>query len=317
MSTLFRKINTLLILLKNFCRDCVSFSFSVACGRLIRDVPFIAWDIRRSIYEKSIYNYLNNMYGHLIQQYALEEGNLVDTPVIWVMWWQGISNMPPIVKACYDNLKSVSSQKVVLITKSNYHEWIEIPSYIVRKMNEGFISITHFSDIIRMALLEQYGGLWVDATMYIKCIPEEALHSYLYTLHSPGMFPNFINRGEWSTFLMSTNIKHCRLYGIIRIILLQYWKTHSEAIDYLFLDYLIRIITDYHCEIKKHINNMPINSHYYDLNLSINDGYNNHRAQEMMNSSVFQKLTYKKEFFLIDKYGNETNYSKIISGHYI
>lgn len=52
---------------------------------------------------------------------------------IWTLWWQGVDKMPPIVKATYESIKNASDKEVVLITKDNVYEYIEIPEYIKKK----------------------------------------------------------------------------------------------------------------------------------------------------------------------------------------
>lgn len=40
-----------------------------------------------------------------------------------------------------------------------------LPNFILKKFENGYISITHLSDIIRVLLLYNYGGLWIDSTV--------------------------------------------------------------------------------------------------------------------------------------------------------
>ena len=39
---------------------------------------------------------------------------------------------------------------------------------ITDKFNGGKISIANYSDVIRMALLYQYGGYWIDSTVLLS-----------------------------------------------------------------------------------------------------------------------------------------------------
>ena len=47
-------------------------------------------------------------------------------------------------------------------------EYISFSDVIVQRFNEGKITLTHLSDILRAKLLYQYGGLWLDATYFIS-----------------------------------------------------------------------------------------------------------------------------------------------------
>lgn len=88
---------------------------------------------------------------------------------IWVFWWQGLDKAPLIIKLCINNMKKyIKDREIIIITKDNFSYYINLPSYIMEKFNNGNISIQHFSDIIRFYLLYYYGGLWLDATILMK-----------------------------------------------------------------------------------------------------------------------------------------------------
>lgn len=87
---------------------------------------------------------------------------------IWVLWWQGLELAPVRVKACVDSIKrNAAGRDVIVITKDNVSEYTDLPDYAFRKLAEGEITLTHFSDILRFNLLKLHGGLWMDATLYV------------------------------------------------------------------------------------------------------------------------------------------------------
>ncbi|MBQ7073583.1 hypothetical protein IJM86_00620 [bacterium] len=45
---------------------------------------------------------------------------------------------------------------MILLTRDNYENYIKLPEFILQKVKKKEISITHLSDIIRMALLKEY-----------------------------------------------------------------------------------------------------------------------------------------------------------------
>ena len=96
---------------------------------------------------------------------------------IWCCWWQGEEQMPELVKLCHARLKQViPSDKVQLhlITLNNYREYVELPAHITEKFERKIITMTTMSDVLRFALLEKYGGYWLDATVFFTgSIPEE------------------------------------------------------------------------------------------------------------------------------------------------
>ena len=93
--------------------------------------------------------------------------NCPKTKKVWVLWLQGEENAPEIVKACIASTKrAFKGYEYKVLDKSNIHDYIELPDYIEEKYKKGIITHAHYSDIVRVALLSQYGGVWVDATVY-------------------------------------------------------------------------------------------------------------------------------------------------------
>lgn len=92
----------------------------------------------------------------------------VDEP-IWIFWWTGEENAPEIVKACIQSVRrNANRHKVVLLSKANICDYIALPEYIEQKHNKGIIGHAHYSDMVRLTLLSKYGGLWIDATVFIS-----------------------------------------------------------------------------------------------------------------------------------------------------
>lgn len=93
---------------------------------------------------------------------------------IWTMWWQGEENAPMLVKRCIRSMRQNSNgANVIVITKDNFKDYVNVPKFILdRVMKE--ITLTHLSDIIRFELINNYGGIWIDSTVYVNdLIPME------------------------------------------------------------------------------------------------------------------------------------------------
>lgn len=83
---------------------------------------------------------------------------------IFCYWAQGIDT-PPIVSACQrQHLKMLPKDSVVLLNEQNIKNFVTIPESIKTKLNTRS---AFFSDILRLLLLSQYGGTWIDATCYL------------------------------------------------------------------------------------------------------------------------------------------------------
>ncbi len=100
--------------------------------------------------------------------------------IIWFLWFQGIDKAPLIVQKCYLSWKRDNPDwNVILLHDGNLSAYIDIAAII--EPNADNITRQAQSDIIRINLLQKYGGVWVDATCYC-CQPlDKWLSDYLDT----------------------------------------------------------------------------------------------------------------------------------------
>ncbi|MGY0387803.1 capsular polysaccharide synthesis protein [Nocardioides sp. WG-D5] len=87
-----------------------------------------------------------------------------DMPYVFVYWAQGMEAAPPIVRACYERLKRVPGIELRLITEASVPYWVDLPDHVKQRVPATKAA---FSDWLRIALLKEYGGIWVDATCYV------------------------------------------------------------------------------------------------------------------------------------------------------
>ena len=141
-------------------------------------------NLRTAQISSMVYKKLKKDYRDVLsKEIPLMERKHNDT--VWVCWFQGIENAPLLCQACVDRIKDVYGEKnVVVITGENFREYTHIPDYIIKKWEKGIITNTHFSDILRVALLSENGGTWIDATILIlkKDLPKYFYDSRLFLL---------------------------------------------------------------------------------------------------------------------------------------
>ena len=95
--------------------------------------------------------------------------------IIWIMWYQGREEMPALVEACYQSwLVHHPNWEVRLITWENVDSWVDIPS----SLGPERVSMQSYSDLVRLRLLHQYGGVWVDASLWCQQPLDQWLGSY-------------------------------------------------------------------------------------------------------------------------------------------
>lgn len=187
-----------------------------------------------------VQRYINRHFRQYVNRFhtpnTTEQGN-----TIWVFWWQGEAQMPDIVRSCVQSIQqNKGAYRVVVLNKDNFSRYANIPAYILNKVKSGAISLAHFSDILRFELLNNHGGWWLDATIYVtRPIPTRKA---FYTVRMPDM-PAFVSRGKWSGFLWYMPKGH-GLAQFMTTCLRQYWEKQNSPITYLFMDHLIKLYYD-------------------------------------------------------------------------
>lgn len=65
---------------------------------------------------------------------------------------------PEIVRTCYQSVKKYAGRQVVLLTENNVQNYINMPDYLNEKLKSGVLPLAIYTDLMRVALLEHYGG---------------------------------------------------------------------------------------------------------------------------------------------------------------
>lgn len=241
--------------------------------------------------------------------------NIADNRIIWTLWWQGEKNAPPLVKACINSMKkNANGANVIVITKDNYENYVTIPSYIFDKHEKGYICNAVLSDIIRFHLLEKYGGLWLDATIFVSSpIPREYYGFIFYSQHTkPQEMTCWVQNNAYHIFVIGSQ-PHAKLVSFTKDMFLKYWKTHNTAVDYLCTDYFFYLAMQEFPEINAEIDSLPYSSErLYDLVKVLNKPYDESYFLKLKEDCIFSKLDWHKKYKTIIK-GKETFYKVLLS----
>jgi len=266
---------------------------------------------------KSIMNYLCNNYSEIIDRYVKKptgELKAVDNQsAIWVCWWDGKDKMPEIVKVCFQSVCINSGgHPVRLVTKHNYQEYVNIPVYIVEKVKRGMITITHFSDILRMSLLCQHGGFWVDATILMtKPVPPIQNAGFFTVKHKNG--ETYVSECRWTGFCIGGS-KGNILFNYLTDMLFEYWKREVTLVEYLLVDYLIAIAYESVDSIKEMIDKNPFNNlQLYNIQYKLNAEYDKVLFEKICADTSIHKLTWKGSFQRTTPDGKPTFYGHLLS----
>lgn len=318
MNNLYAKVKKRLKTTKDtYVQDC-QFSRRLAVYRMIDDVSwrFKIQKVSQYCHKKKdnwILNYLEEKFKNIIEKYKTDTylGEKVDNAPIWICWWTGEEDAPAIVKQSINSIKvNAINHPVHLITRFTYSKYLEIPSYIIGKVNDGTMCIAHLSDYIRMSLLEKYGGLWLDATIFCSNrIPENYFEVPFFTCKSEVKNSRYISNYRWTTFCFG-GWKRQIFFRFFRDALEEYWRTENLAIDYLLFDYLIEIAYRNIPVVKKEIDEVPYNNlRRDDLQAAMNARRPSTEWDNIVcKDTVLYKLSWREKYSLTAYDGSDSIY---------
>lgn len=212
---------------------------------------------------------------------------------IWVCWLQGEKNAPLLVKKCIASIRKYAADKeVIIITNDNLSQYITFPDFILKNKIKGRITNTHFSDIIRIYLLAKYGGIWIDATVYLTGpLPAYALNTPLFCYKTSLSETEPIKMSSW---FISAQPNHEIIVRTQQLIT-EYWKHNTWLCHYYLFHLLFSIAIDSKTHLKEQWKAIPyFNSCIpHTLSTEITNSYQIERWEQIKQISSIHKLTYK------------------------
>jgi len=257
--------------------------------RIVRDSNVIEYQLEDEAYRK-----LEKKYREIIKAGIAEEDDTKKPfeKIVWWCWLQGKSQAPELVKACLASIrKEMPDYDIRILDYSNIDNYVKLPDYIIEKHKSGMISAVHYSDIIRVALLVKYGGIWVDATVY--CTGRELIP----TLES---VPLFVfrdwrnNRCVASSWFISSRPRNPILI-LTRNLLYEYWKKTKVLEHYYVFHLFLTMAARRYPEIW---NQMPLynNMSPHELVRNLDKSFSEERYESLKRISSYHKLNYKAKY---------------------
>ncbi len=212
----------------------------------------------------------------------------------FTIWFQGEDNAPALVKACFRSMRRHLKQELVVLDEKTLFDWITLPDFIVRKWREGKIPHAHFSDICRVELLYEHGGLWFDATDFVTApVPQYIMDEDFFVFMAGEKI-----RGCYS-FIQNCFIRSRKgnpLLGVWREGKFIYWKEEDSKIDYFVHHLLFRLSTEVNETAAENFRKMPqiVQDPTHALwGDHCADTYDEETFEKLTSGSFFQKTNYK------------------------
>lgn len=228
--------------------------------------------------------------------------------IVWWCWLQGEEKCPELQKICLNSVRRyLVDRKLIVITNDNLYDYVDFPDYIIEKYKKGYITNTHFSDMIRLQLLIKYGGTWIDS-------------SVLCTGYDPILYdkPLFVYKNI--NYIWYASKKYCRdevplmadnwfitseinnpILITVRDLLFDYWMSHDFIENYFVFHFFFSMVVNY--KYKELYDNIPTISHllpHMMQNVCFHR-VSNETIEHIIAQSSLHKLTHKVDIDTIDK----------------
>ena len=237
--------------------------------------------------------YLLCKYGSLIAKPLDTPQSNVPTRIIWICWLQGLEQAPDIVQKCVASVKHhMPDYKVQILTSENIFDFVSLPEHIVRKYQKGTISFTHFSDILRTALLVQHGGIWLDATVLLTdSIPSQMTDAPLFFLQKSILSTTPHAGSSWLLVAQKGNPVLQRVLDLLAA----YWERENKLRDYYLFHLFLYLVLTKNPQGEEACQQIPyvLNVDAHIMRALLNTEFSDNQWKLLTSLSFVHKLTWK------------------------
>lgn len=279
--------NRLLSILKSFINSCV---------KIFLELFIVDRKKRRILKGKFCQWYLKPYIEEVEKQGIKPKQDRDGTYRIWQYWNSGIENAPDIVKACLASVEKYKGDiERIILNDENIKNYVKIPDYIYKLREQGVISNAHFADILRTYLLYEYGGCWIDATVYLTApLDERIRQSELFVFQNKQ--EDDPDNLKMTNYFMSSKGGSV-IIAKMKKFLENYWSRNYFVINYFFYAHAFTLFTDSSEENRREWAEMFDISYLkvQQMEKELLDQYSPERFEELKSISGIHKLSYKRK----------------------
>ena len=215
---------------------------------------------------------------------------------LWSYWHQGKENAPELIQRCFESVQKYEGDREInILSFDTIKDYVELPQRYYDLVSSGKMPVALFSDILRMYLLTQYGGVWIDSTILLTDkIPQEIIDSSFCVVRKDPEKDNQENK--MSCYFIRADKNSPNLNAIKRT-LENYWAENDFMINYFMFEHISTMLSDKTPELKAEWDKMP----YLDgeicgkLQTIMDKNFSQEEFNELKSETFMHKLTYKKQ----------------------
>ena len=193
--------------------------------------------------------------------------------IIWLYWNDPIDKAPPIVRMCVDLIHKFNKNfSVRLLNEQNYKEFVsdkEVISVMESKLNHNYKS-----DLLRLYLIYEYGGIYIDSSV----LPFQSFEWIIDLMNESDKDVLFYKNTQHTTDKYRPVCENWMIVSvkdnpIIKIIMDDFKNSLKEGV----MNSYIRLISDKSVDYQNFISHGPFHLAYFVIinTLTKNNLYNN------------------------------------------
>jgi hypothetical protein len=237
--------------------------------------------------------------------------HFADQKIIWQYWGQGLAAAQQIevVNLCFASVDQYKGDyQVIRLDEESVREYLDFPEFVWNKKKNKQFKPAFFADLIRLALLDVYGGIWIDATILLtENIDDRFLSQDFFMFHRDNHVtdkPQWVNFNNdyfgWgenhnvnvlNSFIISK--KNNKFVHACFEIMMNYWETQKDIPHYFIFQIMFNELLkykDYEDQMIVVDDTLP-----HLLQIRLNDKFDINEYNLILRKTNIHKLTYIKE----------------------
>jgi len=245
---------------------------------------------------KILTHYFARKYLPVTDRLVQNEVTRATPETIWQFWDNPAGKKTPaIVKVSLESVDMFKGNfEHRVLDSTTMAVYSDLPGYVLDKFRKGQIDHIHFSDLLRLNLLKNHGGIWLDATGYMTDVVPEYILDEDFFVFLTGELTHFPYSFIQSCFIRAK--KGSLLCDAWYEMCVEYWKKETKKLEYFQIHLMFKALVEKNKAAGRLFNKMP---HIFEDDVQqlvgekLLDKFDVIEWGRIRKTSFFQKLTYK------------------------
>ena len=177
---------------------------------------------------------------------------------LFVCWWAGFKKAPRVVSFCFENLQNLYGEKynILPVDKENYQDYTHLDPLVLERFEQRRISMQTLTDILRVKLLLDRGGYWIDSTIlldkdypFFERLQDSSFDSFYATTPLEKNLIEYKGKIDPCLSFFLGGRKGSLVYSFVYDAFLKYLRERRELPPYFLLDMILTLAMVYDIDV--------------------------------------------------------------------